>query len=225
MQLIAHRGLARSAPENSLAAFADALSCGFHGIETDVRLSADGEAVLFHSRTVGAGIPVAALSRAELSHLAGYLVPTLTEALDAFPDAFWNIEIKTPAAAPVIQAELGARSARQRPLLTSLRHEVIVAAAQATQPLDYGFIVWHRPVALNSLLYAAMPYSHLRTLVWFYESLDLALLQQANALGFRNYVFGAQTDHEHRLCEEFALHGLITDHPEYVGLTVAPPLQ
>lgn len=224
MQLIAHRGLVRSAPENTLAAFADALSCGFHGLETDVRLSADGEAVLFHDRTVATGVPVAAVTRAELSHLAGYIVPTLAEALDAFPEAFWNIEVKAPAAVAAVQAELKPRLERQRLLLTSLRHDIMLSMAEALEA-DTGFIVWHRPAALNSLLYAAMPHAHLRTLVWYYESIDLTLLQQANALGFRNYVFGAQTDHEHRLCEEFALHGLITDHPEFVGLTVTPPLQ
>ena len=50
---IAHRGLWRSggAPENSLAAFEAACKAGF-GIELDVRLSADGEAMVFHDDTL-----------------------------------------------------------------------------------------------------------------------------------------------------------------------------
>lgn len=50
---IAHRGLWRSggAPENSLAAFEAACRAGY-GIELDVRLSADGEAMVFHDDTL-----------------------------------------------------------------------------------------------------------------------------------------------------------------------------
>jgi glycerophosphoryl diester phosphodiesterase len=50
---IAHRGLWRSggAPENSLAAFEAACHAGY-GIELDVRLSADGEAMVFHDDTL-----------------------------------------------------------------------------------------------------------------------------------------------------------------------------
>lgn len=46
---IAHRGLWRAGlrPENSLAAF-EAACAGGYGIELDVRLTADGEAVVFH---------------------------------------------------------------------------------------------------------------------------------------------------------------------------------
>ena len=46
---VAHRGLwtPDGAPENSLAAFQAACAAGY-GIELDVQLTADGEAVVFH---------------------------------------------------------------------------------------------------------------------------------------------------------------------------------
>ena len=46
---VAHRGLwsPKGAPENSLAAFEAAVDGGF-GIELDVRLSSDGEVMVFH---------------------------------------------------------------------------------------------------------------------------------------------------------------------------------
>jgi glycerophosphoryl diester phosphodiesterase len=46
--ILAHRGGAREAPENTLAAIAHARSSGADGIELDLRLSGDGEAVVFH---------------------------------------------------------------------------------------------------------------------------------------------------------------------------------
>ncbi len=46
--IIAHRGGAGLAPENTLAAFSGALALDVDGIEMDVRLTADGEPVLYH---------------------------------------------------------------------------------------------------------------------------------------------------------------------------------
>lgn len=45
---IAHRGGAQLRPENTLAAFADAVWRGCHGAELDVQLSKDGEVVVHH---------------------------------------------------------------------------------------------------------------------------------------------------------------------------------
>lgn len=224
MHLIAHRGLSHLLPENTLAAFACALAAGFNGIQTDVRLSADGELVLFHDRTTPNGLPVAALTRSELSIEVGYLVPTLQESLEAFPEAFWNIEIKTPAAAPATFALLETLAGQRNILLTSIRHELIIEAAE-TLDVECGLLIAHRPSALNAVLYPAIPFPRLRTLVWDYEALDPGLQQQASLLGFKNWVYGAETDYEHIFCTEFGIHGIITDFPEFVGLTYSPGLQ
>ena len=87
---IAHRGLWRpgEAPENSLAAFD--IACRRHfGIELDVRLSADGEAVVFHDerleRMTGGEAAVIDLRAEELAAtplLGGPdRIPTLAQAL------------------------------------------------------------------------------------------------------------------------------------------------
>jgi glycerophosphoryl diester phosphodiesterase len=49
---IAHRGGAKLRPENTLVAFAHALSVGVDAIECDVRLSRDGEPVVIHDETL-----------------------------------------------------------------------------------------------------------------------------------------------------------------------------
>ena len=46
--IIAHRGASAYAPENTFAAFSEAISCGVDGIEFDVRLASDGVPVVFH---------------------------------------------------------------------------------------------------------------------------------------------------------------------------------
>jgi glycerophosphoryl diester phosphodiesterase len=106
---IAHRGLwaPDGAPENSLAAFHAACEAGY-GIELDVQLSADGEAMVFHDETLarmaGAAGRPADRSAAELGELrlAGTdePVPTLAEALALVGRrALVLVELKTSAGA------------------------------------------------------------------------------------------------------------------------------
>lgn len=125
-RVLAHRGLALEAPENTLLAFAHALGLGVTHIETDVHESADGVAMVAHdadlSRIAGRPERVGDLTVAELAALdlgEGQHVPTLAEALDAFPEARFNIDLKSGGAIePTVDAIRAAR-AEDRVLLTS----------------------------------------------------------------------------------------------------------
>ncbi len=50
--VFAHRGAAAEAPENTLASFERALARGADAIELDAKLTADGQIVVFHDRTL-----------------------------------------------------------------------------------------------------------------------------------------------------------------------------
>lgn len=52
IQVIAHRGGAAYAPENTMAAFEHAVALGVDQLETDTQLTADGELVLVHDDTL-----------------------------------------------------------------------------------------------------------------------------------------------------------------------------
>ncbi len=117
-RILAHRGLALHAPENSLEAFAAALAAGATHLETDARASADGYAVLVHDAALPDGRDVGSLPRDELRSAAPG-VCTLADALAAFPTACFNIDVKAaPAVAAVARVVRDAR-ATQRVLLTS----------------------------------------------------------------------------------------------------------
>jgi glycerophosphoryl diester phosphodiesterase len=114
--VIGHRGSAGEAPENTLPSFARALEAGAEILESDVHLTRDGVPVLLHDdevdRTTDGCGRVAALTLAELRALdaghrfspdggrthpfrgRGVRVPTLAEALAAFPKARFNLELK-----------------------------------------------------------------------------------------------------------------------------------
>lgn len=224
MHLLAHRGCTQQHPENTLAAFASALALGFTGIETDVRWSLDGEAILYHDRLSPRGQAVAALTRKELSHQAGFIVPSLNEALDAFPDAFWNIELKTPDGLASILATLGKIQHKTPILLSSFYHPLIQEAAN-TLDTYLGLLFASRPLSVNTLLEINYASSKIKTLIWDFDVLDPLYLDEARRLGFAHFVYGAANEIEHEWCRKLALAGIITDYPEWVGLTSVPRLQ
>jgi glycerophosphoryl diester phosphodiesterase len=120
-RILAHRGFALRAPENTLLAFAHATNLGIDYLETDVRASADGVAMLSHdadlARLTGREgvlrqLSTAELQRIDLGHGQGYC--TLADALDAFPHARFNIDIKSADAVdPTVRAILAAGATRR----------------------------------------------------------------------------------------------------------------
>lgn len=110
-RVLAHRGLVTAEGEdsgvweNTAAAFAAAHAAGAYYIETDCHVSADGDVVLFHDTTLARlnGDPraVAEIRTRELREIfvdhGGLL--TVGEALEAFPDVRFNIDVKADAAA------------------------------------------------------------------------------------------------------------------------------
>ncbi|MGN1391691.1 MAG: glycerophosphodiester phosphodiesterase family protein [Sharpea porci] len=52
MYMLAHRGLSKRFPENSLTAFQEALRSEFDGVETDVQMTKDGQLVLLHDAKI-----------------------------------------------------------------------------------------------------------------------------------------------------------------------------
>lgn len=125
-RVFAHRGLAIDAPENTLLAFARAVAIGAQYVETDVHGSHDGTAVIAHDptleRVAGRKVRVSQLTMAELrkvdlGHGQGF--PSLAEALDAFPETKFNIDVKSKDAVPGTIAAITKVGAQDRVLVSS----------------------------------------------------------------------------------------------------------
>jgi glycerophosphoryl diester phosphodiesterase len=111
--ICAHRGASQTHPENTLAAFAEAIRLGAHMIEFDVQRTRDGELVLMHdgtiNRTTNGRGKVGEMTLAEVRRLdaglwkgeafRGERIPTLDEALAMMPANIWlNVHLKGDAA-------------------------------------------------------------------------------------------------------------------------------
>lgn len=146
-RILAHRGYvapalaAEGIAENTRAAFTAALDAGAEYLESDCRFSADGAVVLFHdadlARVTGEDRLVADTSRAELAarlrERGGLL--TLDEALEEYPKARFNIDVKAAAAAASAGSSLASHA--DRVLLTSfddrVRRRALAAARERAE--------------------------------------------------------------------------------------------
>ena len=137
MLAFAHRGGAfhpdLEGLENSVAAFEHALDLGYRHLETDVHATRDGVLLAFHD---------AALDRVtertgrieELSYvdvaaalIAGReQIPTLEMLLERFPDAFFNIDIKSATAIRPLAGLLDRTRTHDRVCVASFSHRRIV---------------------------------------------------------------------------------------------------
>jgi len=216
MLIFSHRGYHASAAANTYDAFAQAVALGVDGIETDVRLSADGQLILCHDRLTPDGCAIENVTYSELFVHLRYEAPLLEQALRQWPDVWWNLEIKIPAALEPTIALLHRFPRPRGYLLTSFWHPVAEQAARRLA-VDCGVLVAHRPFATVSAPLGWWPeHSRVNTVVWDYEVLDPELLAETATRGIRNFVYGPETAQEHRRCIDLRLDGVITDHPEFL---------
>jgi glycerophosphoryl diester phosphodiesterase len=147
-RVLDHRGLVRAdtgedaIAENSFAAVAEAHAVGAHYVESDCHLTKDGVVVLFHdadlSRVTGDSRRVDEVTLRQLDDLmAGHGgVITLAQALDAFPDVRFNLDVKAAAAAEEVGRLIAPHGARV--LLTSFSDERRRTALRAAETAGGG---------------------------------------------------------------------------------------
>lgn len=230
----AHRGGARHPElpglENTLAAFAHAVALGYRHLETDVHVTRDGVLVAFHDAlldrvTDGSG-HLEDLDAEEVSALlvgSREHVPTLAELVAAFPDARFNVDLKTDRAVEPLAAFIDANALHDRILVGSfsghrLRRFRRVAGhrvATSASPAEVAAYVV-LPAGLARRLTrsparggpAALQVPHRQ------GNLEVAserLVRRAHAAGLQVHVWTVDDPHEMRLLLDRGVDGLMTD--------------
>jgi glycerophosphoryl diester phosphodiesterase len=159
---LAHRGDARRAPENTIAAFLAALAIpACDGLEFDVRLSADGVPVIYHDMTLerihGRPERVDAMPAAALADLGILTLAELLTAVGRGP--FLDVELKVDGGPVVVEILAAGRGSG---LANAVVSSFAPAALERIQRLAPTWPRW-----LNS------------------DSLDATIVAEARALGCR----------------------------------------
>ncbi|MBI4521799.1 MAG: glycerophosphodiester phosphodiesterase, partial [Gemmatimonadetes bacterium] len=160
VEVIAHRGYSAIAPENTLAAFEEALAWSVDGLEFDVHVSADGVPVVIHDdtleRTTDGRGPVEGKSLAELKRLdAGSWfspefreerIPTLEETLETalgrVPWIYPEIKgVRADADLEVITSMIRERGFGRACVMISLTWDLLRGIRRVDPDLAIGYVV------------------------------------------------------------------------------------
>lgn len=128
----AHRGGSDKYPENTLAAFRHAYKLGYRYFETDVHYTSDGELVAFHDsdleRTLGLKGKISDITRDQRKTILlgnSHQVPLLSDLLELFPEAYFNIDAKMAESVLPLAATIKEHQAEGRVCLASFSAQAI----------------------------------------------------------------------------------------------------
>jgi glycerophosphoryl diester phosphodiesterase len=237
-RVLAHRGLALEAPENTLAAFEAAVRAGARYLETDIHASADGAAVLAHDPTLRrvagraesvADLPLEALRRIDLG--SGHGFGTLDELLHAFPEARLNIDVKTDTAVAATIEAVRRADAADRVLLTAFsdaRRRRLAAAAPGVATSAGRASVLRAAAASRTRSAGAMRRAvsgagalQIPERVGRLRLLSAALLETAHAAGLEVHVWTVNDEADMRRLLALGVDGLVTDRADLALRIVA----
>ncbi|MFE7750673.1 glycerophosphodiester phosphodiesterase [Streptomyces sp. NPDC057428] len=224
----AHRGGAAGGLENTAAAFRRAAETGYRYFETDVHATADGRLVAFHDPTLDrvtdahgriAELPWDEIRRARVA--GSEPLPLFEELLEEFPEARWNVDIKSERALVPLVELIRRTGAWDRVCVGSFSEARVARAQRLAGPglaTSYGVrgILCLRlrsygiPAALRSgAVCAQVPESQNGIRV-----VDRRFVHTAHALGLRVHVWTVNEPERMAALLDLGVDGIMTDHIE-----------
>lgn len=213
--------------ENTLAAFTHAVELGYTYLETDVHVTSDGVLLAFHDTVLDrvtdrtGSLAEATYAEVRQAVIGGReRVPTLAELFDAFPQARFNIDLKSEGAVEALARFIEERDAWDRVLVGSFsarrmhafRRRTRGRVATSAHPLEVvAFVLspsgrlarWltrGQPVALQ------VPHRRGRLLV-----VSRGLVRRAQAAGVQVHVWTIDDPVEMNALLDRGVDGIMTD--------------
>jgi glycerophosphoryl diester phosphodiesterase len=230
MEILAHRGASADAPENTLAAFREAMAQGADGVELDVRLCASGEVVVCHDPTLErlAGVPWEVrytswwkLRRADVGTRLGFApeaIPQLGDVLALLPSRILvNVELKCETAD---DGELVARTlevirsaeAEERVLVSSFNPLCLIRVAALAPWVRRGYLIDpDKPFLVHGAL--VPPWVSNFSVHPHHTEATAARVRRWKDGGYRVAVWTVDDPHEARRLEALGVDYLITNRP------------
>jgi glycerophosphoryl diester phosphodiesterase len=207
--LLGHRGARgeKTIPENTFAAFDLALVQGCDGFEFDVRLTADGHAVICHDASAG-GLEIAESTIRQLS------LPLLVDVLARYQrTAFLNIELKVPGLEK-ITADLLRKVAPVRGFVVS---SFLPEVLSTMHGLDAGL-----PLGLICETQAELsrwPELPVECVMVQHKLARKDLVSEVKAAGKKIFVWTVNVPADMRRFVKLGVNGIISDDPKRLALT------
>jgi glycerophosphoryl diester phosphodiesterase len=239
----AHRGSRVLWPENTMHAFAGAVEgLGYHYLETDVRLTADGIPVVFHDSTLerttnGTG-KVVEHTLAELRNLdaayhfdpdhdfglrgTGIGISTLEELYRTWPDVRLNIDLKDAGEEWAVAEVIRSADAEHRTLIGGFNDRRIARFRRITQ----GTVVVSAGPTAAAAMYAASRVGRtVRRKVQAYQlpfnyrgvKIDAKLIDAVHRAGAHIHLWTVNESDDMRRFIEMGVDGIITDRPDFLN--------
>lgn len=237
--IVAHRGAAAQAPENTMEAFRLGVEAGADAIELDVHLTADGQLAVIHDETldrttdrtgrvaeltmdqVREADAGATFARPDDSGLPfagrGLTVPTLPEVLEWLPDGVGLvIEIKARAAADAVVEAVREHPVREgRLAVISFDEAAIERVRELDQGIKTGYLLVPSQPVEPALVWAT-EHGHAGVHPWEGDlGMDpLPLLAQANAFGREIGCYVVNDPERMKHLAACGIWGFVTDVPD-----------
>ena len=212
----AHRGGRADAPENSLEAFRRALEVGAAGLESDARLSADGEVVLVHGPAIRAGLRRVKVRSLPAARLADLGVARLADLYaEVGSDFELSLDLKEPDVAGPLLAVARDAGAVERLWLCARALPDLEAARRADPHVRLVHSMGRRAYGdalerhASTLARAGIAALNLRETEW-----SLGLVTLAHRFELLAFAWDVQEYRRIRAVLEMGVDGIYSDHVE-----------
>ncbi|MFE5798025.1 glycerophosphodiester phosphodiesterase [Streptomyces sp. NPDC056503] len=225
---IAHRGGTADGLENTAAAFRRAAAAGYRYFETDVHTTADGVLVAFHDATLDrvtdtAGrirdLPWAAVREARVAGKEP--LPLFEDLLHEFPEARWNVDLKTESALAPLVDLISRADAWDRVLVSSFTEARVARAQRLAGPrlaTSYGVTgvaaLRLRSLGLPAPLRAGAVAAQVPETQGGIRVVDRRFVRAAHARGLQVHVWTVNDPERMESLLDLGVDGIMTDHLE-----------
>jgi len=220
----AHRGGAGAWPENTMAAFENAVGLGYRYLETDVHVTADGKLVAFHDdvldRVTDRRGRIADLPWSEVgaARVDGHAIPLLADILDAWPGVRVNIDAKHDAAVAPLVEVIGRHTAHDRVCVAAFSDRRLARFRRLT---DGGVCTAAGPAGIARLRLASFgppgrrPAGCAQVPVHFgrVRIVDPSFVRACHRRGLQVHVWTIDEAAEMERLLDLGVDGIMTDHP------------
>ncbi|NML55537.1 glycerophosphodiester phosphodiesterase [Streptomyces sp. R302] len=224
----AHRGGTADGLENTAAAFRRAAAAGYRYFETDVHTTADGVLVAFHDATLDRvtdapgrirDLPWAAVREARVAGKEP--LPLFEDLLQEFPEARWNVDLKTESALAPLVDLISRTDAWDRVLVSSFTEARIARAQRVAGPrlaTSYGVTgvaaLRLRSLGLPAPLRAGAVAAQVPETQGGIRVVDRRFVRAAHARGLQVHVWTVNDPERMDSLLDLGVDGIMTDHLE-----------